>query len=89
MSKLLPVGTYVLVKDPGVRDTVTGRQHVEPREYYAIVRGYDMWRSKYQVGRRFMGWSEWLFSDGGTWAFREWCTEVTEDEVMRIPGRSA
>lgn len=89
MKTLLPVGTYVLVRDPGCRSSETGEQIMEPREYYAIVRGYDMGRTKYEVGRRFMGWSEWHFADGGHWSFPDWCTEVTEDEVMAIPGVEA
>ena len=89
MSKLLPVGTHVLVKDPGCRNHITSEQYMGPLEYYAIVRGYDMGHTKYQVGKRCLGWSDWRFMDGGMWAFPAWCTEVTEDEAMRIPERSA
>ena len=88
MSKLLPVGAYVLVSDLGCRDSEAGQQIIEPREYYAIVRGYDMGRTKYEIGRRFPGWGEWLFGAGNDWTFPAWCTEVTEEEAMRIPERS-
>ena len=92
----LPVGTYVLVKDPGLfeLDRWTGkadptRRLMDPREFYAIVRGYDMGRSKYQVGSRFPGWGRWLFADGGEWVFPSWCTEVAEAEALVIPARPA
>lgn len=87
MSKLLPVGAYVLVKDPGCRDSVTGEQIMKPCEYYAVIRGYDMGRTKYEVGVRFPGWGRWLFTKGGSWTFPAWCTEVTEEEVNHIPER--
>jgi hypothetical protein len=90
-SATLPVGTYVLVRDPGLfeLDRWTGRYAIDPREFYAIVRGYDMGHSKYQVGARLPGWGRWLFADGGRWVFPSWCTEVTEEEAMFIPGRPA
>lgn len=85
--KLLPIGTYVLVKDPGCRNTAYSVYEdalewlIEPREYYAIVVGYDMFRTKYEVGSRYPGWGHWLFSKGGDWPFPAWCTEVTEEEA--------
>jgi hypothetical protein len=82
------VGTYVLVKDPGCRNSVTGEQIMNPREYYAVIRGYDMGRTKYKVGRRFMGWSEYLFSAANAWPFPSWCTEVTEGEANHVPERA-
>lgn len=87
MSKLLPVGTYVLVKDPGLRDPETGEQLMEPCEYYAVIRGYDMGHTKYEVGNRFPGWGRWLFAKGSGWEFPSWCTEVTEEEANHIPER--
>lgn len=87
MSKLLPVGTYVLVRDPGLK-TESGTRLMEPCECYAVIRGYDMGRTKYQVGKRFPGWGEWLFTQGGSWTFPSWCTEVTEEEATRIPERA-
>lgn len=81
--KLLPVGTYVLVKQPEFTGT-DGRVICAAREYYAVVVGYDMWRSKYEVGSRYAGWGRWLFSDGGSWPFPGWVTEVTEEEARRI-----
>lgn len=89
MTALLPVGTYVLVKDPGCRNTAYSGYEVEwliePCEYYAVVVGYDMFRSKYEVGIRFGGWGEWLFGKGGYWPFPQWVTEVTEAEAKAIP----
>lgn len=87
MSKLLPVGTYVLVHDLGLK-TEMGQQLQEPHEYYAVIRGYDMGRTKYEVGRRFPGWGRWLFGAGNVWPFPSWCTEVTEEEANHIPERS-
>lgn len=84
MSALLPVGTYVLVRDPGCR-TETGVQILDPVEYYAVIVGYDMGRTKYEAGRRYGGWGEWLFLKGGDWPFPSWCTEVTEEEARRLP----
>jgi hypothetical protein len=84
MSALLPVGTYVLVRDPGCF-TETGVQIIDPTEYYAVIVGYDMGRTKYEVGRRYGGWGEWLFLKGGAWPFPSWCTAVTEEEARRLP----
>jgi hypothetical protein len=83
----LPVGAYVLVRDPGMTDN--GRQVIEPREFYAVVRGYDMGHTKYQIGKRLPGWGHWLFPQGGDWTFPAWCTEVTEEEANHIPERPA
>lgn len=87
MSKLLPVGTYVLVRDPGLKSE-WGQRLMEPGEYYAVIRDYDMGRTKYEVGRRFGGWDQWLFGAGNHWTFPSWCTEVTEEEANRTPERA-
>lgn len=69
----LPVDTYV-------RATQSWRE--EP-SYVARIVGYDMGRTKYQLGRRFPGWGEWLFLDGGSWAFPGEVEEITEEEANR------
>ena len=83
--ELLPVGTYVLVQDPGCWDTAQRRMVVAPRAYYARVVGYDLFRSKYELGARWAGWGEWHFSECGSWAGPRWCTEVTEQEALTAP----
>jgi hypothetical protein len=63
MAELLPVGTIVRVTE--TRDgfgTVIS-------EFVAKVVGYDISRTKYNLGVRYMGWSEYHFLDGGSWAF--------------------
>ncbi len=76
MSKLLPVGAYVRVTDLG--------EDARP-SYVAIVRGYDMGHTKYEVGRRFGGWGRWLFGAGNDWTFPSWCVEITEAEATALP----
>lgn len=71
----LPVGTYVLVTERG--------PDARP-PYFARVVGTDLFGSKYQVGMRYGGWGQWLFLDGGSWAFPEWVREVTEAEATAI-----
>jgi hypothetical protein len=83
-QKLLPIGTYVLVNDPGCWDTAQRRMVLPERTYYAIIVGYDLFHSKYEVGRRYGGWGTWLFLDGGEWPSPGWCTEVTEGEARRV-----
>jgi hypothetical protein len=53
---LLPVGTVVQVTQ-------------SDRVFVAKVVGYDMFRTKYQLGARFAGWNEWHFAKDGSWAF--------------------
>ena len=62
---LLPVGTIVEVTERG--------PHARP-PYVGTVVGYDLFRSKYEIGARYGGWNQWLYLDGGSWAFP---TEVT------------
>ena len=88
VSRLLPVGAYVLVRDPGCYSHEDGREIFPPREYYGIVRGHSLGGDKYQVGNRFGGWGEWLFLKGGDWPFRSWCSEVTEEESTQLPGEA-
>lgn len=76
MRDLLPVGTYVLV-------TERGEDACPP--YYAIVRGHDLHRTKYELGRRYGGWGTWLFAKGSTWAFPGECRKVTKAEATAIP----
>lgn len=83
MSALLPVGTYVLVDDPGACDHVSREYVISPRRYYGLVVGYDLGRSKYNLATRYMGWSEYRFTEQGlAWAGPSWCTEVTEREAF-------
>lgn len=85
MTTLLPVGTYVRVDDPGCWDTAQRRMVLAPRTYIAVIVGYDVFHSKYQVGARFSGWDRWLFLDGGDWTFPGWCTEITAEEAHHMP----
>ncbi len=74
MTALLPVGTYVRVRDHGP----------SPRAYIGRVVGYDLFHSKYHIGARYGGWGEWLFLDGGSWAFPGEVEEITEAEALRV-----
>lgn len=65
--ELLPVGTVVLVTEPA-----RGDDAARP-PYVAKIVGYDMGRTKYEIGVRFGGWGEWLFLEGGSWTFPSWC----------------
>jgi hypothetical protein len=84
-SPMLAPGTYVRVdKQPvwqGTRDNVT----IPAKTYIGVIVGTDMFRSKYQVGARFGGWGEWLFMDGGSWAFPHEVTVISEEEALRTP----
>jgi hypothetical protein len=72
MDDLLPVGTVVTVTEPET-DVLDGRIYV------AKVVGYDMGRTKYELGARYAGWSGWKFTDGGCWASPAWVTPCDED----------
>lgn len=72
MSELFPVGTYVRV-------TVAGR----PADIGKVV-GYDIGHSKYEIGIRYGGWGEWLFLDGGTWAFPSEVEAIDEAEALKV-----
>lgn len=65
----LPVGTLVRVTPFGDRPP-----------YVAKIVGYDMGRTKYEIGARFAGWSEWLFADGGSWAFPGEVETISEEQ---------
>lgn len=83
MAKLLPIGTYVKVTDPGVRDEqgiVRGA-----KVYIGRVVGYDMGQTKYEIGARYFSWSDWYFMDGGSWAFPTRVEEITEAEATERP----
>jgi hypothetical protein len=73
---LLAVGTYVRVTERGV----AGRP-----SYVARIVGYDLGRTKYQLGRRYMGWSEWLFGSGGAWSFPDETEEISEADAVPDP----
>lgn len=62
MAELLPVGTVVTVTDP-TADLPDGRT------YRALVRGYDLGRTKYHLGAEY---APGRFCDGGWWAFPSW-----------------
>lgn len=65
MPELLPVGTVVRVtRMPIVR--LDGTTEQPPPPYTAIVRGYDMGRTKYRLGTEYLPGE---FTDGGDWAF--------------------
>lgn len=65
MNELLPVGTVVWVtRLPITR--LDGTTEQPPPPYNAIVRGYDMHHSKYELGREYL---PGMYSDGGDWAF--------------------
>lgn len=65
--RLLPVGTEVMVTPEEVRNRPP---------YRAIVRGYDMGRTKYHLSAWVMGWSEGFYTgEAYCWAF--------PDEVVR------
>ncbi len=74
MTTLLPPGTYVIV-----HESLTSS-----RAYIGRVVGYDMGHSKYHIGARYGGWGEWLFTDGGSWAFPGQVEEISEDEALRV-----
>lgn len=57
MADLLPVGTYVRVAPFPVEDRLP---------YTAVVRGYDMFGTKYKLGYEFLPGQ---FTQGGWWAF--------------------
>jgi hypothetical protein len=72
----LPVGTYV---------RVTENWEDARSPYIGRVVGYDMGRTKYEIGIRYGGWAEWLFADGGSWAFPSWVEEINEAEATQLP----
>jgi hypothetical protein len=60
VSALLPVGAIV---------RVTERHTLARPPYVAEGVGYDIGRTRCHLGARYGGWGEWLFADGGRWAF--------------------
>lgn len=76
-SVLLPIGAYVRVDT--TKPTADGG--MEPETYIGIIRGYDIGRTKYNVGARFQTWGEWKFGDGGWWCFLSEATEITYQEA--------
>ncbi len=80
MDKMLPIGTYV---------HVTEKHGERTEQYYAVVVGYDMGKTKYEVGKRYAGWGAWRFTSGGSWVFPREVTEVTETEATAIPSEAS
>ncbi len=74
---MLTPGTYVRVNEPAIAGN-------PPRSYTARIVGSDMGHTKYELGARYGGWGEWLFLDGGSWAFPSWVTEISEAEARRV-----
>jgi hypothetical protein len=70
---LLPVGAYVRVVEHGP----------DNRTYIGRVRGYDMSATKYHLDIRCGGWGEWLFTNGGAWAFPSEVKEISENEALQ------
>lgn len=66
--ELLPVGTVVLVTPPPCHDTPECAQPHNP--YSAIVRGYDMHRTKYRLSPE-MGPGEFQGGPGHLWEFAD------------------
>ncbi|MFG3710949.1 hypothetical protein [Micromonospora sp. NPDC047730] len=66
----LPVGTFVEVTEYG-----------DGQRYIAVIVGYDLGRSKYEVGHRYAGWGEWRWLDGGAWVFPGEVEEIKTKEV--------
>jgi hypothetical protein len=56
----------------------------EPRHFVGKVVGTDMGRTKYQIGARYGGWGEWLFADGGSWAFPGEVAVISEAEALAV-----
>lgn len=78
-TDLLPVGAYVRVTDA----YVTG-DGPNPRTFIGRVVGYDLGHSKYEIGTRYGGWGEWLFTKGGTWAFPRDVEQISKEEALRV-----
>jgi hypothetical protein len=79
-SKRIPDGTYVRVCEQ-----LPETAHRAPRQYVGRIVGTDMGLTKYQIGRRFGGWGEWRFADGGCWAFIGEVTVISEAEALAVP----
>lgn len=87
-SEMLPAGTYVRVDK---RLPVDGygsafeQQRSIRESYIGVIVGTDVFGSKYHIGGRYMGWSEWHFLDGGSWAFIGEVTPISEAEALALP----
>ncbi len=79
-SEMLAEGTYVQV-DEKLPESASR----EARSYIGVIVGTDMGRTKYHIGVRYMGWSEWHFLDGGSWAFIGEVTAISEAEALALP----
>ncbi len=74
VTALLPVGTYVRVT----------KFLPVPHEFVGKIVGYDLHHSKYEIGARYGGWGEWLFLEGGTWAFPREVEQISEDDAHAV-----
>jgi hypothetical protein len=80
VSRLLPVGAYVLVRDPGCRDG--DRQIIEPRTYAGRITGYSSFHDKYALD---VHYGHGLWSTGYPhYTFVAWCEQVTERQAAAI-----
>lgn len=80
MTTLLPVGTVVRVSQQPFT-LFNGTVIQPPAPWIAKVVGYDIHCSKYELGRRYMGWSEYGFLDGGEWAFPGEVESLTDEQL--------
>jgi hypothetical protein len=83
VSKLLPVGAYVLVRDPGCRDGE--RVILEPREYVGHITGYSVFRDKYKIS---VHYGRGLWAKSPDYAPTTWCEEITQEQALDTPRRT-
>lgn len=76
MTALLAVGTIVQVTERG--------PWPKERVYVARVVGYDLGHTKYHLGMRYMGWSDWRYADGGSWSSPRETEELAEADQPSI-----
>lgn len=74
MTKLLPVGTIVLVTEEG------------GRPYVGKVVGYDIGHTKYQISQRIMGWNTWMWTKSVAWPFPSQVEALDEADVPTLAG---
>jgi len=75
VAELLPVGTVVRVTErrveqrPFMQPDALGGEYVRTRTYVAKVVGYDLGRTKYNLGIRYATHPPLYVDEGGWWAF--------------------